>query len=110
MTCIPAPTDFDETSGIAAVVTAPDGTIYVQPHWPDWNNKGYFAFGQGLGPRLEDWRTRTGEYPAELSVFDDDLDPPVQTWPTSYVLDFGDGGMFSGWSYSSERQSWSRYD
>jgi hypothetical protein len=73
---------------------------------------------EGLGPRLEEWRTRTGEYPQELSSLGNDLDPPrmcqsgllYSAEPDGYTFDFSDGGLFSGWYYSSQRGSWSRYD
>ncbi len=74
---------------------------------------------EGLGPRLEAWRERTGEYPKELSELGNDLDPPrfcrhgliYHPSATGYVIDFDDeSSLFSGYAYNSESRTWSHYD
>jgi hypothetical protein len=71
-----------------------------------------------LIPRLEAWRDDTGEYPKDLSQLGITIDPPLACrgspdyFGTSnrFLLGFCDGGLLSGWEYSSERQRWSHYD
>ncbi len=74
---------------------------------------------ESLIPHLEAFRTRTGEYPSDLSQLGIELDPPFLcrgggllylARQNDYTFDFFDGGWLSGYWYSSDKGSWGHYD